>query len=234
MIKAILSFLKRYSKLIKWLSSLVNIIAGVALVLWLLNKEITLLDFTFDKEALFVILTSAAVSLNQFHKWLLRDAEYSPAFALALGYVNNFIEPTIVQLIENGIKDPIIYIFKPKSIEDLTKDNIDKIKARIRNMDFKIEELNLDLKHSRARDILLIQTSDSKKVYFDIPNTLLSLTSYIDYKMDSKSNTSIEKEKMELTKVLFEKFYDKIDELAKAKHLESHINYCDSNLGFSF
>lgn len=232
MIKAIVSFLKRNSTLIKWLSTLLNIVSGAALILWLLNKEITLFNFTFDKEALFVILTSAAVSMNQFHKWLLKDAEYSPAYALALGYVNNFIEPTIVQLIENGIKNPVIYIFKPNSIEDLNKDSIDKVKARIKNMDFKLEEINLNLKHSRARDILTIQSSATNTVYFDFPNTLLSLSSYIDYKVNSTSNSSHDKEKIELTQVLFQKFYDKIDELAVSKQIDQHIKYCDSSLNF--
>lgn len=229
-----ISFLVKNSNVIKFLSVILNVVASVALIMWLLNKDITIYKWSLDKEALFVILTSVAVLLNQFHKWLLTEAEYSPAYALALGYVNNFIEPVIAQLIEDGIKTPLIYIYRPKTISELYKTNIDKTKATIKNMQFDLTELQLNLKHGRARDILTIQKSKTKKIFFDFPNTLLSLSAYIDYKTSSGANQFNDKEKVKLTEELFEKFYSKINDLTKEKNLEEYIKYCDKKLNFAF
>jgi hypothetical protein len=230
----ILSFLVKNSTLIRYLSIILNIVASVALVLWLFNKDIIIYGWTLDKEALFVILTCVAALLNQFHKWLLKEAEYSPAYALALGYVNNFIEPVITQLLEDGIKKPLIYVYQPKSISELYKSNIDKTKATIKNMEFDLTELQLNLKHGRARDILTIQKSKTKKVFFDFPNTLLSLSAYIDYKISSGANEFNDKEKLKFTEELFKKFYFKVNELVIEKNLKEYIKYCDKSLDFTF
>ncbi len=232
--KRIVKILRGKPKTIKVLSLSLNIIAGISLILWLLSKKLDLFGVNIDLEALFVLLTTLAVFFNQAYKWLLEDAEYSPAYALALGYVNNFIEPALVQLIENGIKRPQIYIYKPEDISELYTPNIDKTKALIKNDSFEINELQLDLKHGRARDILTIQKSKTKMVYFDFPNTLLSLSAYIDFKIATKKNEIDLKEKSELTKTLFNKFYCKVDELLKTKSLDAHIKYCDKNLQFIF
>lgn len=232
--RKVINFLVKNSEHIKHLSIVFNVVASVALIMWLLNKDITISKWSLDKEALFVTLTSVAVLLNQFHKWLLTEAEYSPAYALALGYVNNFIEPVIAQLIEDGIKTPLIYIYRPKTISELYKTNIDKTKATIKNMQFDLTELQLNLKHGRARDILTIQKSKTKKVFFDFPNTLLSLSAYIDYKINSGANQFNDKEKVKLTEELFEKFYSKINDLKKEKNLDGYIKYCDKKLNFTF
>jgi len=232
--KKIVSFLIRSYKLIKVLSIILNVIAFLALIIWLFDKDLYIFEKKLDKEALFVVLTTIAVSLNQFHKWLLSEAEYSPAYALALGYMNNFIEPIIVQLIEDGVKTPIVYIYRPNSITELYKLNIDKTKATIRNMSFELTELQLNLRHGRARDILTIQKSKTKKVFFDFPNTLLSLTSYIEFKCNSRKNELNNKEKEKITDSLLEKFYSKIDDLAESKNLKQNIKYCDQNLDITF
>lgn len=232
--KIVVDIFRGKPKTIKVLSIILNIVAGVTLVLWLVSLKFQVFGVKIDLEALFVGLTAVAVSLNQVHKWLLAEAEYSPAFALALGYVNNFIEPAITQIIENGISKPLLYIYKPESIDELFETNIDRTKATIKNNSFELNELQLNLKHGRARDILTIQKSKTKMVYFDFPNTLLSLSAYIDFKIVSKANATDDKQKKELTELLFKKFYDKVDELLKVKNLQNNIKYCDKNLLFEF
>ncbi|TXG39585.1 STING domain-containing protein [Seonamhaeicola maritimus] len=232
--KNVIKILRGKPKTVKVLSLILNIIAVIALIFWLLNKPFNVLGTEIELEALFVLLTTLAVFFNQAYKWLLEDAEYSPSYALALGYVNNFIEPTIVQLIENGIKQPLLYIYKPTDISELYKPNIDRTKATIKNNSFEINELQLDLKHGRARDILTIQKSKTKMIYFDFPNTLLSLSAYIDFKIASRKNEADVNRKTELTKVLFDMFYSKVEELLKTKNLDAYVKYCDKSLQFSF
>lgn len=232
--KRVLNILIKNSSILKFLSITLNIIAFVTLIMWLFNRDIVIYKWSLDKEAIFVFLTSAAVLLNQFYQWLLKETEYSPAYALALGYMNNFLEPVITQLLEDGNKKPLIYVYQPRSITELYKSNIDKTKATIKNLQFDLTELQLNLKHGRARDILTIQKSKTKKVYFDFPNTLLSLSAYIDYKTSSGANQLNDKEKIKLTEELFEKFYSKVNDLAKEKNIEEFIKYCDKKLDFAF
>ena len=134
--RKVIKILRGKPKTVKVLSIILNIIAVIALLFWLLSKTFNVLGTKIDLEALFVLLTTIAVFFNQVYKWLLEDAEYSPAYALALGYVNNFIEPAVVQLIENGIKKPLLYIYKPENISELYTPSIDKTKASIKNNSF--------------------------------------------------------------------------------------------------
>jgi hypothetical protein len=221
-------------KMIKAVSLVLNITSIITLLLWLINLKFNILGVSIDLEALFVLLTTVAVFLNQLHRWLLAEAEYSPAYALALGYVNNFIEPAITQLIEDGISQPLLYIYKPEGISELYKPNIDRVKATIKNNSFELNELQLELKHGRARDILTIQKSKTKLIYFDFPNTLLSLSAYIDFKIASKINEATDIEKKQLTKLLLNKFYNKVDELVQEKNIQQNIKYCNKNLVFNF
>lgn len=227
--KFVIKTLRGKPKLIKISSQILNIVAIITLIFWLIN-----VNSNIDLEALFVLLTTIAVFFNQIHKWLLEDAEYSPSYALAIGYVNNFLEPAIVQLIEDGVKEPIFYIYKPESIIELFKSNIDKTKAIIKNNSLELNEIQLNLKHGRARDILTIHKSKTKMIYFDFPNTLLSLTAYINFKIESKVNKANDEQKKELTQLLFYKFYSKVDELIKERNIENHIKYCNKELTFNF
>jgi|GEM_PF-2516626 len=218
-----------YKKGVRWFSYLINLASIMVLAFWLFSRS-SAIDF----EPWFVLATVVYATVNLLLKWLLDESEFSPAYALAAGYVSNFIEPVVTQLLENGEKNVTIYIYKPYYFDELFKSNVDRVKAAIRNKEFELNEFNLELKHARARDILLIQRSKTKKVYFDFPNTLTSLISYVDYKVGSKSDSSSEKAKEKLTSELIEKFYQKVDELLAKKDLTSFIKYCDKNVNLDF
>ena len=221
-------------KRIKWVSRIVNILALVVLVIWITGTQITILNFTFDQEPLFVGSTVLFALLNQIHRWLLDESEFSPAYALAVGYFNNFISPVVTQLKEDGIKTPTIYIYKPELINELFKENVDRVKADIKNNSFELSEVNLSLKHGRARDVLLVQKSKTKKVYFDFPNTLTSIIPYVNYKINSRENNASDGAKKKLTEELIEKFYDKLDELIKLESIDDNIKYCDKKIKLEF
>lgn len=230
----LLNFFLKKPNVLKWASRILNFLAFVALSMWLMNRKIEFNNQVIDQEAFFVLLTTTAVIFNQFHRNILKEVEFSPAYALALGYVNNFLEPVIIQLLENGIKSPLIYIYRPKSLSELYQNNIDKTKAIIKNKDLNLQEFQLNLKHGRARDVLTIKKSKTKQIYFDFPNTLLSLTAYIDYKIGSKTKDSSKNEKEELSNKLIVKFYEKVNSLLEEKQLDHYIRYCDSELKFQF
>lgn len=217
---------------LKWFkitSYLFNGIAIVTLIVWAFKLKIVYLD-GFELEALFAILSGVGVFLNQIHRKLLEKAEYSPAHVLAYGYVNNFLAPIVLQLKDNGETNPKVFVYKPRKIDELFESNIDMMKAELKNRNYSLDGVKLNLRQARARDVLTIQHSQGKKVYFDFPNTLLSLLDYIDYKIDSKANNSSEEEKANLTAELVTEFYQKVDELTEHKRIKSNIKYCDSNL----
>lgn len=231
---AIARRLQPYEKVMKWLSRLINLLGAIVLIYWVTGKPVIIGTVHIDHEPLLAVLTMVFAVLNQVHRWLFDESEFSPAYALALGYVSNFLAPVITQLIEDGEKNPIIYVYKPRQLTELSKDNLDRMKAEIRNNDFELREVNMKLKHARARDILTVQKAKDRKVYFDFPNTLTSIVSYVDYKIASGENSSSAKVKEKLTAELIQKFYDKVDELAAQYDISSNLRYCDRELKFDF
>lgn len=219
--------------IVKWSSYILNTVSILTMILWLfksfIEKKLNI-KFIIDLEALFAATTGSLVIINQILRKLLKDAEYSPAYALAVGYVNNFIAPVITQLKENGIKNPKLCIYRPSHFDELTSDNVDRVKADLIHKKYELTEINLKLKGARARDILTLNKKDKVHTYFDFPNTLISLYGYVDYKIESKANTNIENTKNELIAELIEQFYLKVDEMIKSKNLQNSISYCDKKL----
>lgn len=225
----LLNFAANNIKFFTLLSYFLNAITAIIIVFWLLKKTIPYFE-NFDLEALVTIVSFFAVALNQINRKLFERTEYSPADVLALGYVNNFLLPVITQLKEDGIKNPSLCVYKPGKINELEASNIDVIKAELRNKNYLLQEVKLNLRQARARDILTIQKNENKQIYFDFPNTLLSLLNYIDYKAESKANTCSDKLKIELGISLITKFYSKVEELAKEKRIHKNIKFCDGDL----
>jgi hypothetical protein len=231
--KKIVKWLSFNTWLVRWSRILINIISLIVVVLWAFEdwfeKTFNFL-FVIELEALLVIISLVSTMLINLMSKLLDEAEYSPANALALGYFNNFIYPVITQLKENGIVNPKLCIYKPKHFDELTSTSIDLIKADLVNKKYSLIEVNLTLKGARARDVLTLNKRSKIQTYFDFPNTLLSLYSYVDYKIESKHNSSVENKKKLLIRDLIEKFYQNINELIKEKGFESNITYCDKFL----
>jgi hypothetical protein len=219
---------------VSWLSRLVSLLAVYVLACWILKHKLVVLGIEFEQEPVLVALTMIAAGLNQVHVWLLKESEYSPAYALALGYVKNFLSPVLTQLIEQGEHQPLIYVYKPSKFTELFKNNIDRVKAEIRNQEFDLSEVNLALKHGRARDILTIQKSKKKKVYFDFPNTLTSLIAYVEYKIPSETNSSSEMEKAKLSEKLILKFFEKVNLILEQEGYADNVRFCDNELNFKF
>jgi len=224
----ILIWAGKNQKTIKTLSIILNILTILLIASWILKMFVKILA-DIDFEAILACITPVALSINQINRKLLEDSEYSPAGVLAYGYVYNFILPVITQLKEDNVARPKICIYKTDKISDLTEKNIDLLKADLKNKNYILSEIKLNLKQARARDILTIERGRNQ-VYFDFPNTLLSLFSYIDYKLDTKSNSHAEKEKVQLASKLMAEFYETLDQLLIDNRLTHYVTYCDFNM----
>jgi hypothetical protein len=218
--------LKRISKLLLallWTSTL-----ATALVWILVDNP------PFDPEPVTVVLglmSTATTALLSEYASRLEQESFSPAFALAYGYVNNFVEPVLTQLIKQHKLDVLLYIYIPEKLAELEPRSIDRIMAHIRERNFNDEVVNLEFAEGRARDILSIRQSANNPVYFDFPNTLLTLNSFIDYKLNTARKPSHDARDL-LGRQYIGKFRDTVKEITDAKGLSSHIRFISKDLIF--
>jgi hypothetical protein len=194
----------------------------------------------FDPEPITVVLglisTAVTALLSEFDS-RLQEEEFSLPYALAYGYVNNFVEPLISQLLKNiplGSPIPRLYIYLPQKLSELEPRNIERVIGRIRMKSFEDKVINLEFQEGRARDVLTVSQSNNKRVYFDFPNTLLSLNSLIDYKMESRKNRFSDSIREEMAKDYIVKFGKVIERLIEMKDLKDYVFFVDKELNFQF
>lgn len=216
---------------IKFISNLFQII------LWSVSFILSLIwifcpNPTFEPEPLtFAIGLIAAASSAILKKYndKLEQEKFCTANALAVGYVNNFIEPILTQLIKNN-KNSKLYIFIPEKLSDLYPKNIDRLIAELKVRNLSNKTINVKLDEGRGvRDIMSIINANGDNVYLDFPSTLLTLNILIDYKIESKKNSFNEKEKARLGKLYIAKFKETTQTLLEEKNLlPKHVEFSNS------
>jgi hypothetical protein len=143
----------------------------------------------------------------------------------------------ISQLLKNiplGSPIPRLYIYLPQKLSELEPRNIERVIGRIRLKSFEDKVINLEFQEGRARDVLTVSQSNNKRVYFDFPNTLLSLNSLIDYKMESRKNRFSDSIREEMAKDYIVKFGKVIERLIEMKDLKDYVFFVDKELNFQF
>ncbi len=165
------------------------------------------------------LISVASTAILKKYEDKLESEKFCTANALAVGYVNNFIEPLLTQLIKNN-KDSILYIFIPEKLSDLYPKNIDRLVADLKGRNLSNKTINVKLDEGRGvRDIMTIVNANGDNVYFDFPSTLLTLNILIDYKIESKKNSFNDEEKALLGKLYIEKFKETTKALLEEKNL---------------
>ena len=189
----------------------------------------------FDPEPLTVLLglVSSAVTamLNEYSQRLKKE-EFSTSYALAYGYVNNFLEPVLTHLIKTqtpGTK-PLLIIYIPERLNELEPKHIERLMTSLREKSFSSNVVNVELAEGRARDVLTIFKGDGKSMYFDFPTTLLTLNSYIDYKVESGKESFAEEEKVALGKEYIVTFKNALIKMLDQKLLKEYVVFTDKNL----
>lgn len=166
-------------------------------------------------------------------QWQMRrieSLEYSPAISIAHGYVNNFLEPAIGELIASKGVDVNFKIYMPNDLEELSDQQIDRMKHQIESRGYKLKEIKLKRTSGRPHDVLIVEKQQGSISYFDFPRTLLSLQSYIDYKVDSRKNESTDHKKNVLGKKMVDAFHNEVKRLMKKKDMENNISFINKEL----
>lgn len=206
-------------------------------VVWVSGTE-----FPIEPEPITVMLglVSAAVSgLANKYSHALDIEQYSVANVLAKGYVNNFVEPVMTQLMKdskgNGNK-PLFYIFIPELLSDLTPKSIDRLKAKLKTKGLSENTLKVKINEGRGvRDVMTISNSNNKNVYFDFPSTLFSLTDFVEFKMNSPKDSLNVELKNKIGKEYIERFKNQLIESLQEKHLyPENIRFTNFDLDLVF
>lgn len=219
----------------------IRLISKVLLfVLWLCTLAAVLVwaflkNPPFDPEPVTVLLglVSAAITalLNEYSARLSKE-EFSTAYALAYGYVNNFLEPVLTQLMKRSSGTKLrMMIYLPERLTELEPSSIERFMVRLREKRLTSKTVNVELSEGKVRDLLTIYSSDSDFFYFDFPTTLLTLNSYIAYKMESKKDNLDETQKLRMGKEYIGKFREALTKMLNDKQLSEYISFTDKNLG---
>jgi hypothetical protein len=215
---------------------------AVMIILWLSTLLCAVLWATgvplpFEPEPITVILglvSAALTALVNEYATALEKEEYSVSYALAYGYVINFLEPVITSILKQTPvgERPKFYIYIPEKLVELEPKSIDRTLAKLREKNMITQSINLDLAEGRVRDVLTI-SMDRNHVYFDFPTTLLTLNSFIAYKSDSKKNSFAEEEKVKLGKAFIEKFQKTVSTMLEERNLSDYVSFIGKDLMFA-
>jgi hypothetical protein len=214
---------------------------AVMILLWLCTLVCTVLwasgvPLPFEPEPITVILglVSAAITalINEYAQALEKE-EYSVSYALAYGYVINFLEPVITAILKQVPpgERPSFYIYIPERLQELEPKSIDRTLARLREKNMTTQSVNLDLAEGRVRDVLTI-SMEKNHVYFDFPTTLLTLNSFIAYKSDSKKNSFGDDEKLKLGATFIKKFQETVSAMLVERNLSDYVLFVGKDLEF--
>lgn len=209
-----------------WLSTL------LCAVLWATGVQLP-----FEPEPITVILglVSAALTalMNEYANALEKE-EYSVSYALAYGYVINFLEPVITSILKRipAGERPRFYVYIPERLQELEPKSIDRTLARMKEKNLTTQSINLELTEGRVRDVLFI-AMESRHVYFDFPTTLLTLNSFIAFKTESRKNSFAEEEKQKLGKAFITKFQETILKMLNERNLSEYVSFIDKDLRFT-
>jgi hypothetical protein len=224
-----------------------NLAILIQLVLWLTSAIFAIIwiidiPFRYQPEPITVMLglISVAVSgLAKRYAQALDIEQYSVANVLAKGYVNNFVEPVLTQLIKSSIvkgDKPLFYIFIPDLLSELTPKSIDRLKAKLKSKGLLETTIKVRINEGRGvRDVMTVSNSNNKNVYFDFPNTLFSLTDFVEFKMNSPKDSLNVDLKNKIGKEYIERFKKQLIESLQEKHLHpEYIRFTNFDLDIVF
>lgn len=203
------------------------------------------MPFDIEPEPITVLLSTLSPTLTALFAWVesrfkrqqaeLEEERYSISHALAYGYVNNFLAPAAAQLEadHSGVSEqPYLFVYMPETLDELERDAVQRTLAKVRAKGFSTEPVQLALKDSRPRDVLTISKDGSRPVYFDFPNTLLTLNSLVSYKVESRPDSFDDDARARLGREYIRKFRREVERLIQSKGLQTSIGFTDHHLLF--
>jgi len=204
---------------------------GVALAWYFIPQKLP-----FEPEPLTLVLglvSAGVTALVREFRERLQQEEYSTSYALAHGYVHNFLVPAIDKIEELHPDQPTkIYIYMPEELKELENDSVKRTLRAVRKIGFEDHVINLDLSKGRTRDLIVLSQSQQSPVYFDFPKTLLTLNSYIDYKSASSANSFDDHKKSLLGRKYIDLFEQHMLQMLERQGMREVVSLVNKELNF--
>lgn len=177
-------------------ASIVILVLSIALaVLWLSVPGLNL-------EPALVLLGLLYAAVPLAGRWVVRrlnqDLErerLSMPYALAYGYLTNYLAPVVRQL-RKQTPDPDqlrFYVYIPRSLDELRGEAIDEILTELEHQQYEVETVELDFpQEKRKKDFRTarrLPDGTAPPKYFDFPTTLLTLEQAVEYKLDTREDS---------------------------------------------
>jgi hypothetical protein len=186
---------------------------------------------TFKPDNLFVIFGAVGgICAFLLEAYSRETKKFSVANVLAVGYIKNFLEPVMTQIIvEHPDKAPKFYIFIPSKISDLDDNNIARVKASLNRVSYQSETVSIAIQNQRAKNILLVSNANKHDgFYFDVPTTLSAMIALIEYQVEKRGNTSSKKMTDAIFKQYIGYFKKELIEVLKDKNLAGYVTLVNS------
>lgn len=186
-------------------------ILGLSLVLgglWLLFPE------KLSPEPILGFLGLLYTAVPLFGRWIVRRLEsdveterLSLAYALAYGYLHNYLEP-VVRKLWNESEDRThfrFFVYIPSSLEQLNRDRIEDTLTSLGMRNYEIDKLELEFRgQKRTWDVRTARRlpgdglEERSGLYFDFPTTLLTARPAIQFKLDKREGPVSDRDRDEL------------------------------------
>lgn len=188
---------------------------------WLFKIDIPCVD----SEASFTLTMLLPSIMSGVCVALVNELDHSVSNSLAFGYVENYLEPVITDLLQKN-EHVKVCLYKPKYLEDLSHDNQARFKSRLHHIDLTVVVKVLKLRNGRNPDIHELINTEGQILFFDFVNTLRSLNVQIEYKLALEKPKVYSIRRLALEESYIKAFYSKVTELVTKKGLLQHVKFC--------
>lgn len=209
--------LDRIQTIFQWLSCIILVVSFVFAGLWVYNTSMNL-----EPILAFLGLFYSVVALlgNWVTKQLekrVKEEELSIAYALAHGYVYNYLAP-VLRGLRKKLPDPstmkfIVYI--PKHLDEFRTHSIDEVITELSNKQYEVDTVELLFENEKRKmDYRTAKKGDGDVIhYFDFPTTLLTLDKLIEYKLSTHKDSLPDKEIAKLSELYISNFSQQLQSI---------------------
>ncbi|WP_108423122.1 STING domain-containing protein [Flagellimonas amoyensis] len=206
--------LDRIQTVFHWLSIAILVASFVFAGLWVYNAS-----FNLEPLLAFLGLFYSVVALlgNWITKQLekrVKEEELSIAYALAHGYMYNYLAP-VVRGLRKRLPDPsgmVFIVYIPKNLDEFRSHSIDEVITELSNRQYVVDTVELLFENEKRKmDYRTAKRSEGGTIqYFDFPTTLLTLDKVIAYKMNTNKDSRPDKEIERLSEQYISNFKEQL------------------------
>jgi hypothetical protein len=125
----------------------------------------------------------------------------------------------------------VFYIYLPGELAELEDEAVKRTVIRMRGLGYETRTVQLDLRQPRPREVLsLLKSAADSLRYFDFPTTLLTLRQLVDFKLESRKDSSPEEARRELGRAYIEQFRAELQKQLTERDLARHVVLVDRRL----